>query len=229
MFWFICFLVLTFFFTGIPTGFLAVKLVSGKDIRDAGSGNIGATNVRRTLGTGWFVIVLLLDALKGALPLLLAVPVLGVLHVNLSGLFQGPFQGSSRVLIAVFSILGNLFSPYLGFKGGKGMATSLGALAVLAPIPTLAALPVFIVTLLLTNYVSLSSIITAFCYPFLVLITEKILKPALSSHDVTNTAHHPVDTSLIVFAFIIAAILIIRHKENIQRLKKGEESKFFKK
>ncbi len=197
------FLVATFFFSGIPTGFLVVKAVKGVDIRESGSGNIGATNVKRILGTRWFITVLLLDALKGAVPGLFA-----------SLLFEfPPFQLS---FVALFTILGNVFSPYLGFKGGKGVATAIGALGVLSPLALAMSLVLFVLVLLLTNYVSLGSILSAFGFPFFVILSGIIF-------------HQQIHSSIIIFCSLIACVIIIMHKKNIIRLIHGEENLFFKK
>lgn len=200
---FILYLLATFLFAGIPTGYLIVKALKGIDIRKEGSGNIGATNVKRVLGTRWFITVLLLDAIKGALPGTIALLFL-------------PFSAMQLPFVALFTILGNVFSPYLGFKGGKGVATAIGALGVLSPLALLFSLALFVIVLLLTNYVSLGSILAAFAFPFFVLLAGMI-------------THTPAHTATIIFCSLIAGVIIIMHKKNILRIMRGEENKFFKK
>ena len=134
----------------IPFGYLVYRWATGIDIRTVGSGNIGATNVGRLLGFRYFVLVFVLDVLKGF------VPVLGV-PLALRSLGLSP-PADLRFFVALAAILGHNFPVYLGFKGGKGVATSLGALLALEPLSCAAAAVGFFVVFFLTRYVSLSSI-----------------------------------------------------------------------
>jgi acyl phosphate:glycerol-3-phosphate acyltransferase len=195
------FMVCGFIWGGIPTGYVVARRVRGIDIRSQGSGNIGATNVRRVLGTPWFFGVLLLDAFKGALPILLTLPI-----PNLSGF--------ERILVAACVISGSLFSPWLGFKGGKGIGTGLGVFLVLAPIPLFASLVIFAVFLFVFNYVSLASILAACALPIAIFSIETI----------RGISH---DTALLVFTIILAAALIAVHRTNISKIVRGTENKFF--
>lgn len=198
---FMGFIIFAFLWGGIPTGYIVVKWIQGIDIRSQGSGNIGATNVRRVLGTRWFFGVLFLDAFKGALPMT-------------GALLIPDFSGFERALVAAGIILGNLFSPWLGFKGGKGIGTSLGVLAVLAPIPVLLSLVVFVIFLLAFNYVSLASILAAITLPIAIYSTESV----------RGTRH---DINLLVFAILLALVIIGTHHTNISKLVHGTEHKFF--
>jgi glycerol-3-phosphate acyltransferase PlsY len=195
------FMVFAFLWGGIPTGYIVVKALKGEDVRNHGSGNIGATNVRRVLGTAWFFGVLLLDSSKGALPILLSCLI-------------PDFAGSERVLMAASTIGGNIFSPWLGFKGGKGIGTGLGVLLVLAPIPMLASLVVFVIVLFALNYVSIASLIAAVVFPAAIFILESI----------RGVKH---DAILLSFAIILVFALILMHRANISRVANGTESKFF--
>jgi acyl phosphate:glycerol-3-phosphate acyltransferase len=197
----IVFMIFAFFWGGIPTGYIVVKLLKREDVRKHGSGNIGATNVRRVLGTAWFFGVLLLDALKGAVPVLLTWLI-------------ADRAGYEQVIVAASAIGGNLFSPWLGFKGGKGIGTSLGVLLVLAPIPMLASLVAFMIVLFALNYVSIASLIAAVVFPAAIFILESI----------RGVKH---DTILLSFAIILAFALIAIHRANISRVANGTESKFF--
>jgi glycerol-3-phosphate acyltransferase PlsY len=197
--WFILASIAAFFLTGIPTGMIVVRLATGKDIRTVGSGNIGATNVKRVMGWKGFILVLAIDALKGAAPLLVC-----------SGLHCLPEGTIWRIGITVFAILGNMFSPYLKFKGGKGVATSLGALAVLIPIPVACAAAVFLIVVLASRIISLSSIIAACSLP-------------------VSTAVFVKDLPSIIFAVIVAALLVFTHRENIRRILRGEEKRITEK
>ena len=181
----------------IPFGFLAGKM-RGIDIRDHGSGNIGATNVLRTLGKPVGISVLILDVAKGAVPVLLA----------------QRFSDSSLIPIvtAVATILGHNYTCFLGFKGGKGIATSAGALAPLLPIPMLVALLLWIVLFFGTRYVSVASIGAAASLP----ITLGMLFATQKSRD----------WILFGFTALLAVLAVWRHRPNIQKLRNGTENRF---
>ncbi len=185
--------VLPFLFGSIPFGYVVGKL-KGVDVRQHGSGNIGATNVSRVLGKKYGALVLLLDALKGVLP---------VLIVKLAGLPE-----EYQVLSGLFAVLGHCFSPFLKFRGGKGVATGLGAFIVISPKITLLAFFVFLAVFILTRYVSLSSITAALSYPLLYRFLEK-----------------PSELSFILVS-LTALVIVGKHHSNIKRLLKGEEKKY---
>jgi len=186
--------ILSFLLGSVPFGYIIGKL-KGVDVRNYGSGNIGATNVSRVLGKKYGLLVLLLDALKGAAAVLIA---------KAAGL-----PAEYQVLAGISAIAGHCFSPWLGFKGGKGVATALGAFLVISPKTTLVAFLIFLAVLLTTRYVSLSSITAALSYPLLYKVFE-----------------NPSPFSFIVVS--VGALLIVgKHHSNIRRLLKGEEKKFF--
>ncbi len=180
----------------IPFGYILVRTFRGQDVRQTGSGNIGATNVSRTspvLG----VLTLVLDAVKGAS----AVTVTRML-----------FPGHNTLLgvAALFAIVGHMFPVWLGFRGGKGVATGLGSFIVLTPKTILVMIAVFAVIFLAFRYVSLASILTVALFPFLVWILE------------------PYGDSIQMLGLITAASLLIiaKHHENIRRLLAHSESRF---
>jgi acyl phosphate:glycerol-3-phosphate acyltransferase len=176
----------------IPFGYLMVKWRTGTDIRASGSGNTGATNVLRTVGAAAGVATLLLDIAKGYAAVWLTDQVS-------SG---SPFWMS---LAALAVMAGHTFPVFLGFKGGKAVASFLGAFLLLAPLPTIAILVVFVGVVAWTRHISLGSIVAAGTLPLALWL---ILKP-------------PV---VVLIASIIAAVLIIyRHRANIQRLHEGTE------
>ncbi len=185
--------VLPFLLGAVPFGYVVGKL-KGVDVRRHGSGNIGATNVSRVLGKKYGALVLLLDALKGALP---------VLAVKLSGLPE-----EYQVLAGLFAVLGHCFSPFLSFKGGKGVATGLGAFIVISPKVTLLAFLIFLAVFLSTRYVSLSSITAALSYPLIYRFLEK-----------------PSEVSFILVS-LTALVIVVKHHSNIRRLLRGEEKKY---
>lgn len=185
--------VLGYLMGSIPFGYLLTRLFVGRDIRREGSGNIGATNVSRTLGWRGGLATMLLDAAKGAAPVALAA------HFNPHPLAAG--------LAGLGAVLGHCYPLFLGFKGGKAMATSLGVFLVLAPLPCLAAVGFFILVIALTKFVSLGSMLTAVGFPFLLLLFRKPEPYA-------------------VMAACIAGLIVWRHRENIGRLARREERKF---
>ena len=179
----------------IPFGYLLVRIFRGRDVRETGSGNIGATNVARTspmLGAA----TLLLDALKG----LAAVALAGHLHSEAPALFAAA--------AALFSILGHMFPVWLGWRGGKGVATALGSFLCVAPKSVLVMVAIFLVIVAATRYISLGSIVAAACFPFLVFFVE----------------HHSLPSTLPVA--LACALVVIRHHENISRLTQGTERRF---
>ncbi len=186
----------------IPTGFLVAK-ARGLDIRTVGSGNIGATNVLRSLGIPAGVFVLVADALKGWL----AVAVLANLFANWFGLARDPRDREWLAICAgVAAVLGHNYTCWLNFKGGKGIATSAGVLAGLVLWPLLIILGIWVLVFALTRYVSLASIAACFALPFATWLTGQ-------------------SVTLVVATAAMAALAIYKHKTNIQRLMAGTENR----
>ncbi len=180
----------------IPTGYIIVKLFTGQDIRTIGSGSTGATNVKRVMGKKWFFIVMLLDALKGALPVVLsALYATALAHL-----------GVMPVLAAVCAILGHSKSIYLNFTGGKSVATGVGTLMALNWQAGLIIAAVWGIVTWVSKYVSLGSIVALALSPLIMWFLNA-----------------PV--AYIVYALIAAIYVIYLHRENIKRLKEGRENK----
>ncbi|HEX6210245.1 MAG TPA: glycerol-3-phosphate 1-O-acyltransferase PlsY, partial [Methylomirabilota bacterium] len=177
----------------VPIGWLVARAFGVSDIRRHGSGNIGATNVLRTLGRVPAVATLVADVLKG------------YLAVMLGSVLAGG-EPSITAASAVAAVVGNCWSVFLGFRGGKGVATGLGALLRTVPLATLAALPVFVAVVATTRYVSLGSLLGAACVP---LGAVMLGYPRASA----------------VGALAVAAIVTARHHANIARLRAGTESR----
>jgi glycerol-3-phosphate acyltransferase PlsY len=192
----------------IPFGYLAGRLV-GIDIRQAGSGNVGATNVVRVLGKGYGYPVFALDFLKG----------FGAVKISMLMAPGQPSEWNSPeivgILAAMSSILGHLYPPWLKFKGGKGVATSAGALLALTPVATLIGVAIWIIVFLLTRYVSLASITAAVVLPIVILV--------VSSQD--QNQRKP----LVYSSACVAAVVIWRHRSNLSRLMRGTEPRFTRK
>lgn len=185
----------------IPTSVWAGKFFHGIDIRDHGSGNAGATNTMRILGMKTGIPVLLFDIFKGWL---------AVKYVNLFKVYpEGTdlFMNFS-ILLGVLAVLGHIFPIYAGFRGGKGVATIFGVLLALSPLATVLAAMLFLIVLLLSGYVSLSSILAGISFPVWLIF-------------VFNTPF----TGLKIFSGMVALGLILTHRKNIGRLKEGKEPK----
>ena len=185
----------------IPFGYLLVRLKTGNDVRDTGSGNIGATNVARALGTGGGVLTLLLDAAKGAVGVVAAAYVGGVVL----GLEQTPWMWSA----ALGAVLGHCYTPWLRLRGGKGVATWVGAFGIAAPGPMAAALAVFLVTGTFGRMVSLASLCASLTLPVALAWWQQASYPP---HAVASGA-------------LAAAVIFWRHRANIGRILEGRESK----
>ena len=189
-----------YFVGSLPFGYLTARFVAGIDIRREGSGNIGATNIGRVLGAKWGILVLVLDCLKGLLPVLIT-PL--VLPADLQ-----PQAGHLQVLAGICTVAGHMFPVWLRFRGGKGVATALGGWA------TLAAFVAFAASFALFRFVSLSSMLAAITFG---AAQMALLKP----HPFAENAW-----SIGVFSLLVPALIVWRHRANIGRLRKGDERRF---
>lgn len=206
----------------IPFGYLIVRASKRADIRETGSGGTGATNVSRRAGKAAGILTLVLDALKGVAAVSIALFVLG-LPIFVAGggraLPQSANSGAGEnaywwvAAAAVAVIVGHIFPVWLGFRGGKGVATGVGVFLVLAPLAVAFAGVVFLVIVLLTRYVSLGSVVAAATIPLFVLV-QNYLAPRADFWPLMTTA------------VAGAALIIFAHRSNIERLLKGSEAKF---
>ena len=187
----------------IPVGYLLMRLFRHEDVRSVGSGNIGATNVLRSGGTGLGAATFLLDMLKGCS---------AVYFGALLGLLLAPDMRvrNLQAAAALAAVLGHMFPVWLKFKGGKGVATGFGVFLVAAPTSALAAITVFAVVLLLTRYVSLASILGAASFPMFAWMLVKGDRPPF----------------FITVQFVVALLIIAKHHQNIRRLLSGTEARF---
>ncbi|GLG00828.1 glycerol-3-phosphate acyltransferase 2 [Alicyclobacillus hesperidum subsp. aegles] len=189
--------VIAYIIGSISTSTLVVRLVSGRDIREEGSGNAGATNTMRAIGTKWGVVVLLADALKGMIALWIAL-----------ALTRGSVVAAAVSAIAV--VVGHNWPIFFGFRGGKGIATTIGVLLWLAPIPTVIAGVLCLIAIALTRYVSLGSLILTVLVPIIVAVWF-------------------MHTAVLVASIVLALLSIYRHRSNIARLVRGQERRIFDK
>lgn len=192
-------LLLSYVVGATPTSLWVGRALHGVDLREVGSGNLGATNTFRVLGPGAATPVMVVDVLKGYLPVVLLPPLAGL-------------EGSIWVLaLGAAAILGHVFSFWVGFRGGKGVATSAGVFLALAPLPLLITVGVWAALVFITRIVSVASITAALLLPVLVLLMP--------------TPRHEGD-ALVVFTAFLGAFVIWAHRTNIRRLLRGEESRF---
>jgi len=190
----------------IPFGFLLVKFVRKEDIRQKGSGNIGATNVIRSGARGLGALTFVLDACKGVLAVLLC----GWLGSHSS---LRPVEHSHALAMgALFAILGHIYPVWLGLKGGKGVATAFGVFVALAPWPALCSLGIFILLFAIFRYVSLGSIVATISFPVFAWILP----------------HRPQGQLMWTVICFLAVLVVYKHRENIVRLLRGTEYRFGK-
>jgi glycerol-3-phosphate acyltransferase PlsY len=187
--------------TAVWTG----KMFHGIDIRKHGSGNAGATNMIRVLGWKTGIPVLLLDVLKGWLAAMLP------LFLNIAARDSAALT-NIQIIAGTVAVIGHIFPVFAGFRGGKGVATITGVLLAIHPLLTLSCLAVFICTLILTNYVSVSSMSAGVAFPLFL-----------------NLLFDTPSVFFRIFSILVAVALLFTHRKNIQRLLKGEESKFIRK
>jgi len=199
-------IVLAYLCGSLPFGLLIARVVAGIDIREKGSGNIGATNVSRVLGAKWGIATLLLDVLKGLLPVLLIPRYFAESDTGWFILL--------RVVAGISTVVGHMFPVWLKFRGGKGVATSLGVVVMLTPFGSLAALSGFALCMLASRFVALSSIVAAIIFAIGQMF---ILQPNPFAVE---------KLPLSVFSLAVPALIVIQHRSNIGRLMRGEEKKF---
>jgi acyl phosphate:glycerol-3-phosphate acyltransferase len=203
MLWIPIGIVISYLVGSIPTAFVFGKLIKGIDIREFGSGNVGATNALRVLGKGVGITVLILDVLKGVVVILLAEIVLARLNLS-ADIF--------RILVGISCICGHNWTIFLKFKGGKGIATTLGVLIGLAlktpglGMILLLLVIIWLIVFVISRIVSLSSIVSALCLPVFALVFKQ----------------SPV---FIIACVLLSFFVLLRHKPNIMRLLQGKESK----
>ncbi|AXE19874.1 acyl-phosphate glycerol 3-phosphate acyltransferase [Runella rosea] len=202
--WHICSAIITAYLLGsIPSAIWYGEAYFGIDVRKFGSGNAGATNTFRVLGKRAGTIVLLIDVLKGWTATKLA-SILFFLEV-----IQPAQVPTFKLILGFAAVLGHLYPIFVRFKGGKGVATSLGMILAIDPLVASVCIVIFVLVLLVSHYVSLSSIIAAFAFPMMLVLG----------------IFGKASTLLIVFGFLLFAVVVITHQKNIVRLLNGNESR----
>lgn len=206
-------ILLSYLVGSIPTSIIVSKLVRGIDIRDYGSGNAGGTNVMRVLGWKHGIIVMLLDALKGV-----------VAVIVVARLFQGtvPFNNATpfddftlvQIIAGIAAVIGHIWTVFAGFRGGKGIATALGMLLMITTVDMLIAIGAFLLVVTVSRYVSLGSIVAAIVVPLALVVRENIF-------NVDIQGYH----TILPFIIALSLLVIFTHRKNVVRLINGSESK----
>ena len=194
-------IVIAYLIGSIPTALIISRRFFGVDIRDYGSGNMGATNTFRVLGSRYGTIVMILDMMKGMAAVML--------YNFLPYYFHNEIERTNFMIgLGLSAVVGHIFPVFAGFRGGKGVATLFGMILAVQPIVAVSCVGVFILVLFLTRYVSLSSILAALCLPICVLWIW-------NEHEVMYR----------VFAILVAALVVFTHQKNIGRILRGVESR----
>jgi acyl phosphate:glycerol-3-phosphate acyltransferase len=209
MLWLVLALVVSYLVGGIPTAIIFSKALRGIDVREYGSRNAGATNIWRVLGAGPAITVLLIDAAKGVVAVLL---VSRIVHVSPDLAINAD---TVSVLCGLQAIIGHIWTPYARFKGGKGVGTAAGAFGALAPLAAMSAVLVFVAVVWLTRYVSAGSMAAAVALPG-IMIAQYLTAPGAVS---------PI---AVVVASAVGLIVIAKHRTNIVRIVRGTENRFGK-
>lgn len=206
-------IVFSYLIGSIPTSIIISKAAKGIDIREHGSGNAGGTNVMRVLGWKHGVLVILLDALKGVL----AVVVVARLHYG-----SMPFENATpfddftlvQIIAGISAVVGHIWTVFAGFKGGKGIATALGMLLMIVTIDILVAVGVFIIVVSFSRYVSLGSLAGAIAVPLTLIVRENLFHVNIPNYN-----------TLLPFLIFVALLVIFTHRKNVVRILNGNESK----
>ena len=206
-------IVLAYLVGSIPTSIIVSKLTKGIDIRNYGSGNAGGTNVMRVLGWKQGLFVMVLDALKGVLAV-----------VVVARLFSGdvPFNNATpfddftliQIFAGIAAVVGHIWTVFAGFRGGKGIATALGMLLMIATVDMLIAVGAFIIVVYVSRYVSLGSIIAAVVVPLALVVRENIFNVDIQGYN-----------TILPFIIITSLLVIFTHRKNLVKLLNGNESK----
>ncbi len=199
-------LLVAYLFGSIPTAVWLGQSFYGVDVREFGSGNAGATNTFRVLGKKAGIAVMLIDILKGWTATNLAY----FIGISVTGPESSIQFINYQLILGVIAVLGHLFPVFAGFRGGKGVATLFGMVLAIHFEASMVCVAVFVVVLLLTHYVSLSSICAGFAFPFSV-----------------SVIFHTSVRSILLYGICICALILITHQKNIERLLKGKESRVY--
>jgi len=206
-------IILSYLIGSIPTSLIISRAAKGIDIREHGSGNAGGTNVMRVLGWKHGLLVILLDAFKGVL----AVIVVARLHYG-----SMPFENATpfddftlvQIIAGISAVIGHIWTVFAGFKGGKGIATALGMLLMIVTVDMLIAIGVFILVVTFSRYVSLGSLAAAVAVPLTLIVRENVFNVDIPNY-----------STLLPFLIFVTLLVIFTHRKNVVRLLNGNENK----
>ncbi|MBK6875518.1 MAG: glycerol-3-phosphate 1-O-acyltransferase PlsY [Ignavibacteria bacterium] len=200
----------------IPSALIVGKIFKKIDLRNYGSGNLGSTNAFRVLGVPLGILVQIMDIAKG---LFVVLVVTEYFYSHLPFTNYTPFEDITvaKIIAGVSAIIGHTYSVFAGLKGGKGINTALGVLISLSPVDVGISVGFFVLTVLLSGYVSLGSIVASFVFPLMMFIRENFFKVNISGYN-----------TLIFFSIAVSVLLIYNHRDNIKRLLYGNENRFEK-
>ncbi|MBS2126437.1 glycerol-3-phosphate 1-O-acyltransferase PlsY ['Fragaria x ananassa' phyllody phytoplasma] len=211
--------ILFYLLGSIPSGLIIGKIVQKKDLRYAGSGNIGATNASRILGKKWGILVFIFDFLKGFFPAIIC------LKSDYFENYHWPFNDKDITisLLMITPIIGHMFSLFNRFKGGKAIATSVGVITAINPLIGFYGITLFLIFLKLSGYASLSALITTILINLLLWINLYLKITSINNYNNTNYIN---EVTLYIAMGIVTLIIILKHHSNIIRLWQGKENKF---
>jgi len=206
-------IVLSYLIGSIPTSIIVSKAAKGIDIRNYGSGNAGGTNVMRVLGWKLGLMVIILDALKGVLAVVI---VARIYYGTIPFHNATPFDDFTliQIIAGISAVIGHIWTVFAGFRGGKGIATALGMLLMITTVDMLVAIGVFVVVVSISRYISLGSLLGAITVPLTLIVRENLF----------NVNIHGYNT-ILPFAVLITLLVIFTHRKNVIRLINGSENK----
>lgn len=214
-------LIVSYFIGAIPFGFIIPKIFKNIDIRDHGSKNVGSTNVIRVLGPKYGIPVFILDFIKGALPIVIVRYILGFRELNLIDINGLSFD--IVILYGAAAAVGHIFSIFIGFKGGKAVATGVGAVTAINPLVGLSGIIFFFIVAFTTKYVSIGSVVATFLVGVFMWIS--VLIPALWIPTPNLILTYQAQSINLVLVTLLVLFIIYKHKKNFIRLKNGTENK----
>jgi len=221
-------LAVSYLIGSIPTSIMAGKMLKGIDVRDFGSGNAGGTNAFRVLGWKAGLTVTLIDIVKGVIA---AVSVVAFFWEHPIGNFPDMNEVALRLLAGMCAVIGHVFTVFAGFKGGKGVSTAAGMLIGIAPVSMLIVVAIFLLTVYVSRYVSVASILAALAFPLIIAIRKYIFELGggldyyIRLFGSPLSFHDSLDYHLMIFGLIVALAILYTHRANIRRLLSGTENR----
>lgn len=221
-------LAVSYLIGSVPTSIMAGKMLKGIDIRQHGSGNAGGTNAFRVLGWKAGLTVTLIDILKGVVA---AVSVVAFFRMHPIGAYPDMNEVALRLLAGMAAVVGHVFTVFAGFKGGKGVSTAAGMLIGIAPVSMLMVIGIFLLTVWLSRYVSVASMLAAIAFPLIIAIRKYVFELGggldyyVRLFGEPFSFHDSLDYHLMIFGLLVAMAILFTHRANIRRLISGTENR----